>query len=78
MQIIHKNKHKNMKRCLILHYRTLKNTVQQLAYKGEEVGEGRAEGLSAKGNSGNAATAFVLDVDDTVLVPSWIQFYLLP
>ena len=42
------------------------------------MGDGRAEGLLAMGNSGDSAIALMLDVDDTVPVPGWIQFYLLP
>ena len=42
----------------------------------EEVGDGRAEGLSAIGDGGQAAISLMPDVDAQVLVPCWIQFYL--
>ena len=56
------------------------STVQQLAYRGwhqahrqeelftgggKEVGDGRAEGSSAKGDKGQAAISLIPDVDDT-------------
>ena len=33
--------------------------------KGEEVGDGRAEGLSAKGGGGQAAISLITDIDGT-------------
>ena len=52
--------------------------------KGEEMGNGKAEGLSAKGNGGQAVISHLPDDDGTgsgaiwilVLVSCWILFYL--
>ena len=41
------------------------------------MGDGRAETLSATGDAGQDAVSLMPDVDGTVLVPCWIQFYLL-
>ena len=38
--------------------------------------DGRAEGLSAIGDGGQAAISLMPNVDGTGLVPYWIQFYL--
>ena len=39
------------------------------------MGDGRAEGLSAIGDGGQAVISPTPDVDGTGLVPCWIQFY---
>jgi len=44
--------------------------------EGEEVGDGRAEGLLAVGDGGQAAISLMLDLMAQILVPCWIQFYL--
>ena len=44
--------------------------------QGEEVGDGRAEGLSAIGDGEKVAISLTPDIDAQVLIPCWSQFYL--
>ena len=44
--------------------------------EGEEAGDGRAEGPSAAGGRGQAATSLMPDADGTGSGPCWIRFYL--
>ena len=44
--------------------------------EGEEVGDGRAEGLLAVGDGGQASSSLMPDLMAQILVPCWIQFYL--
>ena len=46
--------------------------------EGEEVGDGRAEGLLAVGDGGQAAISLMLDLMAQILVPCWVQFSLHP